>query len=192
MKRNELRALARDKRRAISAMQAIEMSLRVAHQVVALPEFLNAQRVMCYASMPEEVQTQTLHNAITQCGKTLCLPAVRADERMEAVVISGDTEFHTDSMGIRTPLNGEVMAPEKLDLVIAPGLAFDKNGTRLGHGKGYYDKFLSACDCPVIGLSYDVQMVDHIVPHDHDVPMDKIVTETAVYDCRAKREQMEE
>ena len=88
-------------------------------------------------------------------------------------------------MGIDTPVSGETLPPEKLDLVLVPGVAFDQSGNRLGFGKGYFDRFLAKCLCPAVGLAYELQLVDAIEARPHDVPMNRIVTERAVYDCAA-------
>ncbi|MBQ8952632.1 MAG: 5-formyltetrahydrofolate cyclo-ligase [Clostridia bacterium] len=185
MTREEIRSEVRKKRQAVSGIQVVEMSLRICEKIVTLPEYLKAQRILCYASMPEEVQTRGILWAIHHSGRKLYLPVVRRNGGMDAVRVTEDTEMKPDRMGIDTPVSGEVLPPEALDLVLAPGIAFDRAGNRLGYGKGYFDRFLAKCRCPVVGLAYELQLVDAIEPTSHDVPMNKIVTEGAVYDCTA-------
>lgn len=192
MTRQQMRLEARRARQIVSMMRGAEMSLRVARAVVSLPEFIAARRVMCYSSLPEEVQTGGLLSAIRDCGKELYLPAVRKGGAIEAMRCLSSTDMVTDAMGIKAPADGEVIAPGQLDFVIVPGVAFDRFGYRLGFGKGYYDRFLSGCRCPVAGLAYEVQIYDRIEARSHDIPVDKLVTEERVYDCAAARALQDE
>ena len=187
MTRQQMRLEARRARRAISAIRAAEMSVRVAQAVVSLPEFISARRIICYSNLPEEVQTGGLMSAVWDCGKELYLPVVREDGGLSAVRCLPSTALEADAMGIMTPTEGETLPPEELDLVIAPGLAFDRLGHRLGFGKGYFDRFLSGCRCPVVGLAYEVQVFDRVHTGPHDIPVDRLVTEERVYDCAAAR-----
>ena len=71
---------------------------------------------------------------------------------------------------------GESISPSKLDLIIVPGVAFDKNKNRLGRGKGFYDKLLSEVTCCKIGICYDFQLLEYLPCEDHDIKMNLIVT----------------
>ena len=183
MTREEIRSEVRKRRRALSAIQTVEMSLRICEKIVMLPEYIRARRVMCYAAMPDEVHTQGILWAIRRSGRELYLPVTRPKGWMDAVRVDGDTVFQPNDLGIETPVSGDALPPEQLDLVLVPGIAFDWNGNRLGFGKGYFDRFLARCRCPAIGLAYEAQLVDAIEAEAHDVPMNKIVTEKAVYVC---------
>lgn len=76
------------------------------------------------------------------------------------------------------------VSAEEIDVILVPGVAFDANGGRLGHGAGFYDRFFSRCDGVRVGLAYECQLVDAIPMADHDVRVDWLVTETQVRDCR--------
>ncbi len=80
------------------------------------------------------------------------------------------------------------LQPTDLDLVMVPGVAFDRNGGRTGHGKGYYDKLLqhARLDAPLIALSFECQLFDKIPAESHDIFMDKVVTEAAVYQGKGR------
>ena len=193
MTRDDMRREARKARRAISAIRRADMSLRVAEAVVALPEFLAAQSVMCYASLPEEVRTDPLISVILDSGRELYLPAIQRDMGLLALRCLPTTRLEPDTMGIRTPVDGEACDPSRLDLVIAPGLAFDRQGNRLGFGKGYYDRFLAECRCPIVALAFEIQLFDRVEARPNDIPVDILVTEKQVYDCAAARaEKIEE
>ena len=185
MTREEIRSEVRRKRKAVSGIHVAEMSLRICERIVALPEYIRARRVLCYAALPEEVQTRGILWAIHHSGRELYLPVWRQDGGMDAVRVTEDTLLKPDGMGIDTPVSGETLPPERLDLALVPGVAFDRAGNRLGFGKGYFDRFLARCRCPAVGLAYELQLVDAIEAGPHDVPMHKIITERAVYDCAA-------
>jgi 5-formyltetrahydrofolate cyclo-ligase len=78
---------------------------------------------------------------------------------------------------------GKEVPPQELDLAIVPGVAFSRRGGRMGNGQGYYDRLLTSVrpDCLLIGLCYECQLFDDLVVSPHDVFMDKVVTELAVY-----------
>ena len=181
---DDIRREVRKIRRALSRTRVIEMSLRICGSVMTLPEYVRAEKVMCYASLPEEVETGSLLRAIRGSGRELFLPRTHRDGRMDAVRVTDDTAFETDRMGIMVPASGAELPPGKLDLVLVPGIAFDRTGNRIGFGRGYYDRFLAKCVCPAVGLAFEAQLVDGIRPQVHDVPMHRIVTEKTVYICR--------
>ena len=185
MTRESIRSEVRKKRQAVSRIHVAEMSLRICEKIVALPEYHKAKRIMCYAALPEEVQTRGILWAIHRSGRELYLPVWHPDGSMDAVHVTEDTAFEPDGTGIDRPVSGDTLPPERLDLVLVPGVAFDRAGNRLGFGNGYFDRFLVKCRCPAVGLAYELQLVDAIEAQPHDVPMQKIITERAVYDCAA-------
>ena len=75
------------------------------------------------------------------------------------------------------------MTPESFDLVIVPGVAFDRQGGRLGYGKGYYDRFLDQSHAFRLALAFDFQLLETVPTEIHDVPMDGILTENGFYFC---------
>jgi 5-formyltetrahydrofolate cyclo-ligase len=80
------------------------------------------------------------------------------------------------------------VAPDELDLIMVPGVAFDRYGGRTGHGKGYYDKLLQHArrDAPLVALAFECQLFDEIPTQSHDVYMDKVITEQAIYEGRGR------
>jgi 5-formyltetrahydrofolate cyclo-ligase len=84
---------------------------------------------------------------------------------------------------------GREIAPDEIDFVVVPGVGFGRDGARIGNGQGYYDRLLGSVrpDCPLVGLCYECQLFDGLVVDAHDVFMDKVVTENAVYEGRGRR-----
>lgn len=116
--------------------------------------------------------------------QTLFYPVIGDDDEMTSVIVNDETIFAPNKFGIDEPVDGLLMFPEEIDLVIVPLLAFDANGFRVGYGKGYYDKFLKECrlDVVKVGFSYfePVSMIDDI--NAFDVKLDYCITPDAVYE----------
>ncbi len=182
-----LRADIRRRRREYSAMHVVEMSVRISEQIIALPEYLKARRVFCYHALPMEVQTGGLIREMLRAGKEVYLPVTGEDHTMAAVRLTDPDAVHKAAVGIMEPDGAETVAPEELDLILTPGLAFDRTGRRLGRGGGYFDRFLPRCRGLIVGVTFEKQLLDEVPTEEHDWLMDRIVTEKAVYDCRANR-----
>jgi len=106
-----------------------------------------------------------------------------ADTSMEAIAVTADTAFMDNEFGITEPIGSEIIDPEDLDLVLVPLLAIDRQGHRVGYGKGYYDRYLARVseNCLKVGLSY-FEPVDRIEDtHEFDLPLDLCVTPEQVY-----------
>lgn len=114
----------------------------------------------------------------------LCYPKMAIEEPdMEAIACKADTVFEANAINILEPLENEIIEPEKIDLVLVPMLVCDKNGNRVGYGKGYYDRYLSRCrpDCIKVGLSY-FEPVDVIEDADEfDVALNFCITPQKAY-----------
>lgn len=88
-------------------------------------------------------------------------------------------------LGIMEPTtDAEEILPSQVDLAIIPGVAFDRQGNRLGHGKGFYDRLLPELDCPRIGVAYDGQIYDCLQTDVWDQKMDFVITPSNVYICK--------
>lgn len=135
--------------------------------------------VMLYASIRSEVDTGPFIRLARERGMRLALPrVVRGERRMEAVWVQGRDDLAPGAMGILEPRPHLPAAdPEELELVIVPGLGFDRQGYRLGYGAGYYDKFLAGVPGAVwVGLAYEACLVDSLPHEDHDLPVHYILT----------------
>ena len=180
MTREEIRAYVKKKREDASKIQAAELSARICERIVTMAEYLKAKRVLCYAALPDEVQTGGLLREILRSGRELYLPRTRGQNLEIARTVSG-AKMERGAYGVPEPVTDELGSIEEMDLVLAPGVAFDREGNRLGYGKGYFDRLLKDCRCPKVGMAFEMQLVDHVPEHQGDVPMDKVVTEAAIY-----------
>ncbi len=181
--RDELRTEMKRRRAELSAAELSEVSAQIGRRVLAMDEYKQARRVMCYCALPAEVQTADLIAEMLRSGKEVYLPVMGRHRSMTAVRLRAMNALHKSRFGVSEPDGDEAITPERLDLILVPGLAFDRTGGRLGYGAGYYDRFLPRCTGMIAGLAAECQLAEHVSVQAHDVPMHRIITERAVYDC---------
>ena len=145
--------------------------------------FKNAEVVHIFISTPEEPDTRSIIEHCWSSGKRVAVPIVLPDRFN--LVHSEITSFDSLISGIYqikepSPKSRIMMTPEMFDLVIVPGVAFDRKGGRLGHGKGYYDRFLEATSAFRLALAFDCQMIETVPTEFHDVPMNAILSESGI------------
>lgn len=171
-------------RRSAGAEQLRDASRRIAGEVTVLPEFADAQVVMGYLNLPEEVSTREILDAAWLAGKQVAVPAAREDGEYVPVWLTPDSPLATRRFGVSEPAVPVLAKPDRFDLILVPGVAFTVAGGRLGHGKGYYDRMLARLRLHVgcrAGICMESQIVPAMPVTESDVTMDMVVTERAVY-----------
>ena len=171
-----------------------ELSRRIVGAFMALPEYANAETVMFYIDVRSEVRTRHDLELALKSGKTIVVPWCNADGELELFRLDAMDELELGMYRILEPRTELRALPEKqvnvesLDLIMVPGVGFDRRGARTGHGKGYYDKLLQHArrNTPLIALAFECQIFDEIPVADHDIFMDKIITEDQVYNGRGR------
>ena len=171
-----------------------ELSQTICEKFAALPEFASAKTVMFYVDVRTEVRTRHFLPQALTLGKQSVVPWCNAEGELELFHLENMDELSIGMYKILEPREDLRLLPakqvpvEQLDLVMVPGVAFDRSGARMGHGKGYYDKLLEHArpDTPLVALAFECQMFPEIPVQSHDVFMDKIVTESAVYNGRGR------
>ncbi|HJO58415.1 MAG TPA: 5-formyltetrahydrofolate cyclo-ligase [Nitrospinaceae bacterium] len=178
------------KREALGDVERNEKSLSIAQRLFDLDAFKESKSVFIFLSLPDEVQTEAVIEESFRLGKEVFVPLinVRGGCLQVARIPSLDIKFVVGKHGIREPAPEvrEIVSPSRIDLVVAPGLAFDVRGNRIGYGGGYYDKLLKEIsrDSIRVGIGYDFQLLG-LVPHsDFDEPVQFVVTETQLLRCR--------
>ena len=175
-----------EKRNELSKKEINEKSNAIIKRLYDLPEFKEAKNILFYVSVKSEVNTQeAIKYLLEGKDKTIVVPyVVKKDKVLQLSELRDFNELEKKTFDILEPKEDYIRRydAEKLDLIIVPGLAFDKSGHRIGYGHGYYDKFLKTIkNKPLkIGLSYNLQIVDNIPKKQHDIPVDIIVTESKV------------
>ena len=181
--RGSLRRRARRIRDAIPAAERVRLSAQVCARARRLLAGMDADTVMVYVSFRSEVETAALIAELRSTHR-VAAPRVAAAGCMDAMLLD-DRQLVRSRQGImEPPATAAVVEPASIDAVLVPGLAFDPAGFRLGYGGGYYDRFLARCAGALrIGLAFEAQIVDSVLPHAHDQPLHHIVTERRVIDA---------
>ena len=163
-------------RREMLALRSAVVSVKLNYErLSAYPEFKKAEVVFCYVSAKGEVDTIELLDILAK-EKVVVVPyCLDKNGNMICVRINSTDELEDGFFGIPAPVNPVEFPKDKIDFAIVPGVAFDKEGHRLGYGKGYYDKFLSDISPFTLGICQGEFFKDSI-PHDtHDIVMDEVL-----------------
>lgn len=164
----------------------INNSKTITDELINMEAFQKAKVIMCYLSFGNEVNTRPIINECLRQGKQILVPLIIKNTdgttHMEASeLIDPDKDLEPRTLGILEPKEStiRIMEPKIIDLVVIPGLAFDRQGNRLGYGAGYYDYFLKRLrpDCHKIAITFSIQIVEQIPTEEHDLPITNILTE---------------
>lgn len=134
-----------------------------------------AQHILMYYELPDELPTSRWAMRWQQAGKHIYLPRMKGDT-LEVVAL--DTHLTPDTQyGILEPTGAPLEQLSLIDVAIVPAVALDRQGNRLGRGKGYYDRLLpQLSQATTVGVSYDFQLVDHVPTAELDIPLNYVVT----------------
>ncbi|HEX6207725.1 MAG TPA: 5-formyltetrahydrofolate cyclo-ligase [Actinomycetota bacterium] len=180
-----LRAEMRRVRAAIPEGERRRRGEAIRKRVLGLPEVRRAGSVLVFASFGSEVPTRDLASDLHAAGKRLLLPYL-SGEVMEVAEVGPDERLAPSSYGPGEPERRVRADPAGIDVVIAPGLAFDRRGNRLGYGGGAYDRFLARVrpEALVVGVAFAEQVVEEVPAGPSDVPVHLMVTDREVIDAR--------
>ncbi len=188
MDKKQLRHQLQSRLVELTEQQRNEMSKKACQYLVATEEFKGASVVMLYLSLPHEVDTTSAILQAWQQEKTVAVPKVSWQQRhmIPVEINSLEVRLSTEASGLRNPITGVPIPPEEIDLVVTPGLAYDKTGNRLGRGGSFYDRFFSSkhLDAVKCGISFGVQLVESVPMDPHDIPVYMIITEDGVIKCK--------
>ncbi len=190
--RQEVRDRIKIQRKRMSRKEAVKKSKEIAKKLFSLQDFRNALITAFYAEKHEdrEVCTEEMIKSSITTQKTIALPVTyKAERRLRFFKIKNYSELHATPKNfyIPEPIPKEqnIIAENDFDLIIVPGIAFNLNGYRLGWGFGFYDDFLSRVNkkAKKIGLAYEFQIAN-FPTESHDIPVDKIITEKRIVECK--------
>ncbi|SEN40043.1 5-formyltetrahydrofolate cyclo-ligase [Lihuaxuella thermophila] len=158
-----------------------ECSEQICRTLVQLPIFQEAESILFYMPFRNEVDVKPAMNAAWKQGKEVILPKAYPEDRsMRCFRVKDLAELKTGAYGIAEPPEDREreVKPRQIPLVIVPGVAFDREGYRLGYGGGYYDRFFAAqsLNSKRVGVAFPEQIVETVFPEEHDQRMDVIIT----------------
>lgn len=173
IEKKELRANIKALKKQHTKEQLLEQSEVILSKLENDDDFKKAHIVMIYSALPDEVQTQTFLEEWRH-RKKIILPTVVGDDIIP-VELAEDTTFAVGDFNILEPQNEPYTGG--YDLIVVPGVAFDRNGNRIGRGRGYYDRFLCKhLNVRRIGICFDFQLVDEVPTEPNDIKMDKVIS----------------
>lgn len=168
-----------------------DKSRRICERVFALPEFAAARVVQFYIDVRSEVRTRSFIPRALELGKKVVVPYC-VDEHLELFPLEHPDELTLGAFKILEPRPDLRALPHKrfdvksVDLMMVPGVVFDRRGGRMGHGWGFYDRLLQGArpDTHLVALAFECQIVGEVPMEEHDIPVHKVVTEENVYEGR--------
>lgn len=184
MNKKELRQELRARLGKLTPEEIATRSRTACNLLCEQPEYTEAEVVMLFLSMPQEVDTAPLAQAAWAGFKSVLAPRVSWEQRrmLPIEIKSLHSDVQEGNLGIRQPIDGMPVPVSDIDLVVVPGLGFDYSGNRLGRGRGFYDRFLSHRDFRGVacGLAFEPQVLPEVPYDETDQLMDMLVTDEAV------------
>ncbi|SHI70327.1 5-formyltetrahydrofolate cyclo-ligase [Geosporobacter subterraneus DSM 17957] len=190
MMKKELRKETQNRRGMLSEGEILEKSSAIAQKLKAFPAYQAAQNVMVYIDFRGEVKTgeiiQDLISSHKRAIVPICVPKTR--EMILSHLKNPAEELAEGTFGVFEPKEEYIrpVAPDEIDLVIVPGVAFDRKGYRIGYGGGYYDRFFEKLPkkIPAVALAFDLQLVEKVPAEVFDQAVDYIITESEIIQCK--------
>ncbi|TKG94819.1 5-formyltetrahydrofolate cyclo-ligase [Puteibacter caeruleilacunae] len=179
IEKRELRKQMNGFKKAISAEDKIAAGESVFEQLIGLDEFKDASVVMVYWAMHDELPTQVFIEQWYR-QKSIILPSIDGDDLILKTYNGKTCLVAGEKYGIPEPFDTPTVNPEEIDLILVPGVAFDENCNRMGRGRGFYDRLLSAVSCPKVGICFDGQIEKQIPVESHDIPMDYVISDRRI------------
>jgi len=169
------------KRRLLLSSDVSKKSERIIKNLLSNTDILNYDKICTYVSSFSEPDTLFLIKYLLELGKKVYVPITDKNTVTISICQIYNTDFKKGAYSIFEPKTTNFVSFDTPEFIIVPGIAFDKNGNRIGFGMGYYDKFLSASSAKKVALCYDFQIKDKIPSQNHDIKMDLIITDKNIY-----------
>lgn len=194
-KRKILRAQLRARRRALGASDRIAAANAVAGTLEQLADYLVDPCIAGYWAIDGELPLHVVVANLGRRGQHYCLPRITGSRQLSFVQWRTGADLEANRYGIPEPVctEGDLIAPDDVDIVLVPLLGFDRQGHRIGYGGGYYDASfaflrgrIEASRPLLVGIGYAAQEVGAIEAAEWDVNLDYVATETELIDCRAQ------
>lgn len=186
-----MKELKKQKRREIKAITdrlsesyKHEASEEICDALLGMDEYRRAETVMCYLNMDGEPETGRMIAQMLADGKRVCIPLCvdKTEHLMVAKVFSEELELVPGAYGILEPVaDADEAEPSEIDLVVAPCVSCTRDCLRIGHGAGYYDRYLARTSCPVVALCFEQVISEELPVDEYDRPMDAVVSEKKIY-----------
>lgn len=162
----------------------IELNKKIYNNLFNYDLFKKAKNIFIYISFGTEIDTRPIIERAFKENKNIYIPKIyKNNKSMKAIKLNSFNDLKENSMGILEPIeDDEYIDKRDIDLIIVPGVVFDKEGNRIGYGGGYYDRYLSEIKLKnnKLVLAYEFQVLDYIKEENHDIKVDYILTEEKI------------
>lgn len=182
-----LREELKNLRESLSPAQRETAAKAAETKILQLPEWQTAQTVCLYASFKGELPTTQLLKSLLSSKKQCVLPKVNTHGLPELYLVKTFADLELSSLEILEPKeNCPLINPARIDFFLVPGIGFDRQGNRLGHGSGFYDRLLAQAGPTafLLGYGYDFQVVNAIPHEAHDIPVHALATPTQIINIK--------
>jgi 5-formyltetrahydrofolate cyclo-ligase len=180
-----LRVNARNARRAMTARERERASRRIADRFLNSRYFTGSEKIGCYVSTWDEVDTSAIIERAWRAKKRIFLPLTSARRCLRFLETLPETELAKNKLGLWEPVSGTLIDANRLDVVVTPLVAFDRQRNRIGMGGGYFDRTFAFLGDrqhwlrpKLIGVAFECQRVNNIAPNPWDVPVFRVYTES--------------
>lgn len=187
--KKQLRKEIARKQAALTPQETAVSDAAMLPWILELPEYQKASLLFCYVSMEKEPDTRRLIAHALAAGKRVAVPLCTGKGQMEAREIAGMEDLIPGQYGILEPKAAcPMVTPREIRLAVIPCVTCGHNGKRLGHGGGYYDRYLAQMLCPSVCLCREALTCEEIPLEPHDLPVGMLITEQGVFDFRKNKE----
>lgn len=183
-KKNSIRNEYKQKRKQMSASEVQQKSISAAKIFLSSDIYKDAKHIMLYMPIGNETDTLLIKSSAVSDEKKIIFPVTNAVSGTITPIYATDkTKFEKGAFSVMEPKSFDVADMSKIDVIVIPGIAFDKRGNRIGFGKGCYDKFLKNASAIKVGYCYNWQLRKKILTDPNDIKMDYIITENGINKC---------
>lgn len=188
MRKKNLRKEILEKRKELTQNQHEIYSKSIINRILESDFYENAKTIMSFISFGDEVDTHFFIKKSIEDGKRIVVPITISEPRhLKVSHLKNFNELEPGFYNILTPKEEYLrfIDPKEIDLIITPGVVFDREGYRIGYGGGYYDRFLvNLPKVPKVAIAFDLQLIDQVPKEDFDIPVDYIFTENEIIECK--------
>lgn len=180
-------------RKRLGKEKIAEKSKKIQFNLFNLEEYKKSNFIFTFISTEYEVDTHNIIRYSIKNKKRVGVPITIPKEKKMIVseILDFDKELEMGYYNILTPKKEYIrkVSTDIIDLVLVPGLIFSKDGYRIGYGGGYYDRFLKDMNVIKVGVCFNMQLKDEFPISKHDIPVDLIITEDKIINCKEFREK---
>lgn len=177
MDKDDIRRQVRARKRLLTDDERLSAARGVFDRLETLAAFVLSDHILAYNSLPDELSTREFLRRWSG-SKRLYLPRVNGIDL--DLLPYEQTSLRAGTFHIEEPTGDDIVDPRRIEMVIVPAMAYDRQGNRVGRGKGYYDRLLTQTKAFKVGVAYDFQLFDNVDAEPHDIPVDIVVTESRI------------